>query len=124
MFLTFLSVVLYASLPVMKMKFLMPIAAEAFNFYMLSLIWDLIFFIGSFFYLIGRAIAALKEKSMKLRYKGENLFYFGQVLSRLKSTTATLTLISITFDGVCNFVFAGSVSGGLGRRIFTHAFCL
>ena len=96
MFLTFLSVVLYASLPVMKMKFLMPIAAEAFNFYMLSLIWDLIFFIGSFFYLIGRAIAALKEKSMKLRYKGENLFYFGQVLSRLKSTTATLTLISIT----------------------------
>lgn len=55
-----------------------------------------IFFICSLIYLASSLLVEWKEKSPKHRYKGENLFFFGQIISKLNTTNKTMTLISIT----------------------------
>ncbi len=57
---------------------------------------DLLFFICALIYLAGNLIVAWKEKSPKHRYNGENLFFFGQIISKLNTTSKTMTLICIT----------------------------
>ena len=42
---------------------------------------------------IGKKIAA---KAPEHRYKGENLFFFGQITSKLNTTSKTMTLICVT----------------------------
>lgn len=64
--------------------------------YITFLLIDLLFFLCALICLAGNAIAAWKERSPEHRYHGENLFFFGQILSKLNATGKTMTLISIT----------------------------
>ena len=57
---------------------------------------DLLFFICALIYLASSLIVAWKVKSPEHRYKGENLFFFGQIISKLNTTSKTMTLICIT----------------------------
>ena len=68
-----------------------PMVAEP-----LFVVIDLIFFICAFIYLTSGLIVAWKVKSPEHRYKGENLFFFGQIISKLNTTSKTMTLICIT----------------------------
>ena len=82
---------------------------------------DLIFFICSLIYLASSFIAYWKEKSPEHRYKGENLFFFGQVLSKLNTTSKTMTLISVTlvlamFLFIAAPILTGWASGYLDIR--------
>lgn len=64
--------------------------------YLLFILMVLIFAVSAVFYLISGFIVRLKEKSVERRYRNNNLFLFGQILAKLRSTSKTMTLICIT----------------------------
>lgn len=45
---------------------------------------------------VNHYIVAWKAKAPEHRYKGENLFFFGQITSKLNTTSKTMTLICVT----------------------------
>lgn len=47
-------------------------------------------------YLSSRLLSAWKDRSPAHKYTGENLFFYGQVLSKLRSASKSMTLISLT----------------------------
>ena len=67
------------------------------NTYLMFLLADLIYLVFGVFYLAGEAICLWKEKRPAHTYRGQNLFFFGQITSRLTTTARTMTLICLTF---------------------------
>ena len=110
-----------ASVPAFINQYYLPLGAGTINQYLLFVLVDLIFFICSLIYLASSFIAYWKEKSPEHRYKGENLFFFGQVLSKLNTTSKTMTLISVTlvlamFLFIAAPILTGWASGYLDIR--------
>ena len=110
-----------ASVPAFINHYYLPLGAGTINQYLLFVLVDLIFFICSLIYLASSFIAYWKEKSPEHRYKGENLFFFGQVLSKLNTTSKTMTLISVTlvlamFLFIAAPILTGWASGYLDIR--------
>ena len=110
-----------ASVPFCINRYQLPLGSGTVNQYLLFLLVDLIFFICSLIYLAGSFFAAWKEKSPEHRYKGESLFFFGQIISKLNTTNKTMTLISITlvlaiFLFIAAPVLTGWASGYLDIR--------
>lgn len=66
------------------------------NEYLLFLLADLIYLICGIIYLSGEIICLWKKKSPAHTYSGQNLFFFGQILSKLTTTAKTMTLICLT----------------------------
>lgn len=85
-----------ASVPALTNQYYLPLGAGTVNQYLLFVLVDLIFFICSLIYLASSFIVAWKDKSPEHRYKGEYLFFFGQIISKLNTTSKTMTLISVT----------------------------
>ena len=109
------------SVPALINQYYLPLGAGTINQYLLFVLVDLIFFICSLIYLASSFIAYWKEKSPEHRYKGENLFFFGQVLSKLNTTSKTMTLISVTlvlamFLFIAAPILTGWASGYLDIR--------
>ncbi len=116
-----LNVCIAASVPAFINQYYLPLGAGTINQYLLFVLVDLIFFICSLIYLASSFLAAWKEKSPEHRYKGENLFFFGQVLSKLNTTSKTMTLISVTlvlamFLFIAAPILTGWASGYLDIR--------
>lgn len=88
---------LLAMIDQLEEKYLLPEVEDAATQYLLFTLIGLLFFICCFIYLAGHLIVVWKEKSPKYRYKGENLFLFGQIISKLNTTSKTMTLICVTF---------------------------
>jgi len=110
-----------ASVPALINQYYLPLGAGTVNQYLLFILVDLIFFICSLIYLASSFIVAWKEKSPEHRYKGENLFFFGQVISKLNTTNKTMTLISVTlvlamFLFIAAPILTGWASGYLDIR--------
>ena len=110
-----------ASVPALINRYYLPLGAGTVNQYLLFVLVDLIFFICSLIYLASSFIVAWKEKSPEHRYKGENLFFFGQVISNLNTTSKTMTLISVTlvlaiFLFIAAPILTGWASGYLDIR--------
>ena len=110
-----------ASVPALINQYYLPLGAGTVNQYLLFILIDLIFFICSLIYLASSFIVAWKEKSPEHRYKGENLFFFGQVISKLNTTSKTMTLISVTlvlaiFLFIAAPILTGWASGYLDIR--------
>lgn len=110
-----------ASVPASINQYYLPLGAGTVNQYLLFVLVDLIFFICSLIYLASSFIVAWKEKSPEHRYKGENLFFFGQVISKLNTTSKTMTLISVTlvlaiFLFIAAPILTGWASGYLDMR--------
>ena len=109
------------SVPALINQYYLPLGAGTINQSLLFVLGDLIFFICSLIYLASSFIAYWKEKSPEHRYNGENLFFFGQVLSKLNTTSKTMTLISITlvlamFLFIAAPILTGWASGYLDIR--------
>lgn len=85
-----------ASVAALTNKHYLSLGGGTLNQYLLFVLIDLLFFICAFIYLASGLIAAWKEKSLKHRYKGENLFFFGQITSKLNTTSKTMAIICIT----------------------------
>lgn len=91
-----LNALMAASVPILKNQYYLPLGNGTVNQYLVFVLIDLLFFICSLVYLLSSLIAIWKEKSPKHKYNNENLFLFGQILSKLNTTSKTMTLISIT----------------------------
>lgn len=91
-----LNVCMAASVPSLINQYYLPLGAGTVNQYLLFVLVDLIFFICALIHLSSSLIAAWKEKSPEHRYRNENLFFFGQITSRLNTTSKTMMLICVT----------------------------
>lgn len=102
-------------------RYRLPLGTGAVNQYRFFVLLNLIFFIYFLIYLAASFIVAWKNKSPKHRYKNENLFFFGQLISKLHTTSKTMSLISITlalavFMFVTAPILVGWASGYLNIR--------
>lgn len=101
-----------SAVPVLTRRYYLSLHGGIFNQYLVFILVDLLFFICALIYLAGSLLAAWKEKSPKHRYKNENLFFFGQIISRLNTTSKTMTLVSITLVlSVFMFIAAPILTG-------------
>lgn len=91
-----LNIFMAAGVPSLTNKYYLSLGAGTINQYMLFILVDLLFLICSLIYLAGSFITAWKEEAPDHKYHNENLFFFGQVISKLNTTSKTMTLISIT----------------------------
>lgn len=110
-----------AIVPTMKIKYYLAIDGGTMNQYLMFLLSDLIFFICGFIYLINDIICMIKERSLRHRYHEENLFFYGQITSKLKTTSKTMTLICLTLVlSICLFmavpILVGWAMGYLDAR--------
>lgn len=85
-----------ASMPGMQNKYYLSFGTGINNQYMMSVLADLIFLICAVIYLANSFIIAWKEKSPEHRYHGQNLFFYGQITTKLSTTNKTMTLICAT----------------------------
>lgn len=85
-----------ASVPALMGPYKLTLGAGVVNQYMLFLVIDLLFFLCALIYLISSLLMWWKESNPKHRYKGERLFFFGQILSKLHTTSKTMALTSAT----------------------------
>lgn len=110
-----------ASVPALTKLYYLPLHGGIFNQYLLFVLIHLVFFICSLIYLAASFIATWKEKSPEHRYHGENLFFFGQILSKLDTSSKMMTLICITlvlaiFLFIAAPILTGWASGYLDIR--------
>lgn len=110
-----------ASVAALTNKYYLPLGAGMLNQYLLFLLIDLLFFIGALIYLASSFIVTWKEKSPEHRYRGEALFFYGQITSKLNTTSKTMTLICITlvlaiFLFIAAPILTGWASGYLSVR--------
>ncbi|MCM1135027.1 MAG: ABC transporter permease [Clostridium sp.] len=102
MLLTLICLCFAASMPRICMRYYISFGSSALgsdtgaNQYLLFLLTNLIFLIYGIIYLSGKTVYAWKEKFPLQTYKGQNLFFFGQVISKLTTTSKTMTLICLT----------------------------
>lgn len=94
-----------ASVPGIVYKYYLPYHGGLVRQYQMILIADMIYFVCALFYLSGGFLTAWKERSVERKYRGENLFFYGQLLSKLKTTTKTMSVITITM-ALSVFLFA------------------
>lgn len=101
-----------ASVPVIQSAYMLSSGAGTLNSYLLFLLVYVIFFICCTIYLASNLLFEWKEKSPKHTYQGTNLFFFGQIISKLNTTSKTMTLICLTFVlSVFLFVAAPALTG-------------
>lgn len=118
---TVLNTVMAASVPALTSRYYLALGAGAINQYLLFLLIDLLFFICCVIYLSSSFIVAWKAKAPEHRYKSENLFFFGQITSKLNTTSKTMTLICVTlvlaiFMFIAAPILVGWASGYLDIR--------
>ena len=114
-------ILFFGLLPIMKTRFSLPMDTGAYNLYIAFLVWCIVFLVSVIFFLFHEWLAALKQNSAMLRYHEENLFFFGQILSKLKMNTKSMTMICLTMTvSIALFfltpVLAGWASGYLEKR--------
>ena len=110
-----------ASVPIIQNTYMLVIGAGTLNSYMMFLLVDVAFWICCIIYLVSNLLSEWKEKSSKRKYRGTNLFFFGQIISKLNTTSKTMTLICLTlvlsvFLFVAAPVLTGWASGYLDIR--------
>lgn len=109
------------STTVVANKYFVPLPTGTTNAYLVFGMVFLFFAICGFFYFISDALAAVKNSSSRVRYKKDNLFLLGQVCSKLKSTSKTMSIVCITLAASILLmamapVLSGWIMGFLGSR--------
>lgn len=103
---------LAASVPALTNQYYLPLHGGILNQYLMFVLIDLLFLICALIYLASSFIVTWKENSPGHRYREENLFFFGQIISKLNTTSKTMTLISITLAlAVFMFIAAPILTG-------------
>lgn len=101
-----------ASVPALVDRYYLPLGDGMINQYLLFALADLVFFICALIYLASTFLAAWKESAPEHRYKDEALFFFGQILSKLSTTSKTMALVSITLVlAICLFIASPILTG-------------
>lgn len=66
------------------------------NSYLMFIMGYLTLAVAVIFYNISGWLEGFRRRSPETRYRGDNLFFFGQILSKLKSTSQSMTVICLT----------------------------
>lgn len=116
-----LNTIAAASVPALNSRYLLALGGGAVNQYLLFVLVNLIFMICALLYLASSVLIAWKEGAPEHRYKGENLFFFGQITSKLSTTSKTMSLTCVTlvlaiFLFIAAPVLVGWASGYLDTR--------
>ena len=116
-----LNTIAAASVPALNSRYLLALGGGGVNQYLLFVLVDLIFLICALLYLASSFLVAWKEGAPEHRYKGENLFFFGQIISKLSTTSKTMSLTCVTlvlaiFLFIAAPVLVGWASGYLDER--------
>ena len=85
-----------ASVPMMQRQYLLAFGKNGVNQALTFLLADLLFGLCGAIWLAGILLVWQKERSPACRYQGTNLFFFGQMVSKLRTTSKTMALVSIT----------------------------
>lgn len=72
--------------------------------YLTYIFFDVAFMVCCIIYLASSLLSDWKERCPAYRYRNTNLFFFGQVISKLSTTSKTMTLICLTLVLSC-FLF-------------------
>ncbi len=101
-----------ASVAALTNKYYLPLGGGTLNQYLLFVLIDLLFLICAFIYLSSSLIVAWKVKSPEHRYHEETLFFFGQIISKLNTTSKTMAIICITLvSAIFMFIAAPVLTG-------------
>lgn len=85
-----------AIVPSMQNKYYLSMGTGTVNEYMLFVLGNLLFAINAVIYLANTVLIAWKEQSPEHRYRDQNLFFYGQITTKLTTTNKTMTLICAT----------------------------
>lgn len=100
--LTLLNSCFFASVPRICTRYQISFGTSALgsdtgvNTYLMYLTAELIYLICGLIYLSGKMLCLWKEKKPAHTYSGQNLFFFGQIISRLTTTAKSMTMICLT----------------------------
>lgn len=72
--------------------------------YLTYIFFDVTFMVCCIIYLASNLLSDWKERCPAYKYKNTNLFFFGQIISKLSTTSKTMTLICLTLVLSC-FLF-------------------
>lgn len=116
-----LNTIVAASVPKFQSAYYLSLGTDTTTQCMVFVLADLFFFICGIIYLVNSLIIDWKEKSPEHKYSGHNLFFLGQITSKLATNTKTMTLICITlvaaiFLFIISPVLTGWSSGYLDIR--------
>lgn len=107
-----LNAIAAACVPGMKSRYLLAYGSGVMNEYLTYLTVHVVFFICTFLYLVNFVVAAWKDRSPEHCYRGENLFFYGQILSKLTVHTKSMILICTTLVlSICLFLAAPVLTG-------------
>ncbi|MDR2043541.1 MAG: ABC transporter permease, partial [Clostridium sp.] len=76
-------------------KVLFAVSEDVLEKYMIFLIFHIIYSVFLMFYLLGGALENIRKKSILFTYREENLFLLGQLITKLKTATKSMSLICI-----------------------------
>lgn len=110
-----------SGVPSIQNQYNIVLGTDAADEYIIFVLADLLFFICAVIYLASRILLAFKEMSLEHKYHGTNLFFWGQIITKLSTTNKTMTLISMTlvlaiFLFIAAPVLVGWASGFLDVR--------
>lgn len=101
-----------ACVPTIQEMYYLAANAGTLRLYLMYLLFDINFFVCCMIYLASNLLRVWKERHMEYKYKGCNLFFFGQIISKLNTTTKTMTLICLTLVlSAVLFVAAPALTG-------------
>lgn len=107
-------------IPRYKIEYILPMGANEVTQYMLYMVGEVAFWIFATVYLVVCLISSRKEKGAN-KYIGDNLFFYGQILSRLQTAMKSMIIISLTLTfSVSLFmvepIMTGIIKGYLNMR--------
>lgn len=107
-----LNIIFVASVSLVQKVYNISVLGETVNLYLLFLVGGMVFIVACIIYLAGIFVEYWKKRFVAYRYSGINVFFFGQIISKLKTTTQTMTLICLTFlFGIGLFLLSPVLSG-------------
>lgn len=85
-----------AWMPSVQNRYYLAMGTGTVNQYMMFVLGNLLFVICAVIYLANIVLIAWKERSPEHRYRSQNLFFYGQITTKLSTTNKTMTLICAT----------------------------
>ncbi|MCM1237458.1 MAG: ABC transporter permease, partial [Ruminococcus flavefaciens] len=99
--LSIVNIIFAASVPMLQQMYYLSGNDGTLRLYLLYLLFDIIFLICCIIYLASSLLVKWKEKYPAYKYKNANLFFFGQIISKLNTTSKIMTLICLTLVLSC-----------------------
>ena len=97
--------------PRLQTNYMISLGNGTINQYLLFVIVDLVFIICCIIHLVSSYLLYWKDKSLKNKYTGLNLFFLGQITSKLNTNTKTMSLICITLTAsIILFIIAPTLT--------------